>query len=399
MSLMPHRTSRLPRGPGEVAPGADAGEAAASLLAWYDRHRRDLPWRAPPGASADPYAVWVSEIMLQQTTAAAVTPYFRAFLVRWRNVADLAAADLDDVLHAWQGLGYYARARNLHACARAVVAEHAGRFPDEETALRRLPGIGAYTAAAIAAIAFDRPATPVDANVLRVVARLHAVETPLPAARSELAALAAALTPRSRPGDFAQAMMDLGATLCAPRRPRCAECPWREGCRAHALGAPERYPLRAEKGEKPVRRGVVFWATRPDGSVLLQRRPKEGLLGGLMEFPSTPWRAEPWREDDALAQAPVAAGWTAVPGVVRHTFTHFHLELHVVTGRCAADAGPRGATWCRPEEFAALALPTLMKKVARLVHDAESAPMLPIGQGGKIDRDALTPTRRRRPTR
>jgi A/G-specific adenine glycosylase len=353
----------------------DASAAARELVAWYDRERRDLPWRSPPGKRADPYRVWISEIMLQQTTVAAVTPYFEAFLARWPRLEDLASADLDEVLHVWQGLGYYARARNLHACARRIAARHAGRFPEDESSLRLLPGIGGYTAAAIAAIAFGRPATPVDGNVLRVVARLYAIERALAAARREIQAFARMLTPERRTGDFAQAMMDLGATLCTPRRPRCPECPWRERCAAFKAGDPERYPRRMVKAEKPTRLGIVFWAERADGAVLVRRRPSRGLLGGMMEFPSTPWRAAAWTMDEARSLAPVAAQWSALPGVVRHTFTHFQLELTVLAGKVPGDEAIVGS-WCAPADFRSLALPTLMKKVARLAISAGAPPPL-----------------------
>ena len=279
--------------------------------------------------------------MLQQTTVATVAPRFATFVARWPSIHDLAAAELDDVLHAWQGLGYYARARNLHACARMVAARHAGRFPEDEASLRLLPGIGAYTAAAIAAIAFDRPATPVDGNVLRVVARLHAVEGSLPESRPEIEAIARMLTPERRAGDFAQAMMDLGAMLCTPRRPRCPECPWQQDCAAFKSGNPEEYPRRMAKAEKPARRGVVFWAERADGAVLVRRRPSNGLLGGMMEFPSTPWRAVAWPIEEARSAAPVIAYWSALSGVVRHSFTHFRLELTVLAGKVSTEADRR----------------------------------------------------------
>ncbi|HYU11045.1 MAG TPA: A/G-specific adenine glycosylase, partial [Stellaceae bacterium] len=260
----------------------------AALLAWYDRHRRDLPWRSPAGTRADPYRVWLSEIMLQQTTVVTVAPYFDRFVARWPDIRALAAASLDEVLHEWQGLGYYARARNLHACARAVVARHGGYFPENPAQLRALPGIGDYTAAAIAAIAFDHGSAAVDGNVERVVARLFAVVEPLPAAKPRLKALATALVPARRAGDFAQAMMDLGATLCTPRRPRCVLCPWREACAARAAGIADNLPARLDKPERPWRYGVVFWLSRGDGAVLLRRRPEKGLLGGMIELPSTP---------------------------------------------------------------------------------------------------------------
>jgi A/G-specific adenine glycosylase len=335
---------------------------AAALLAWYDRHRRVLPWRARPGERPDPYAVWLSEVMLQQTTVPAVIGYFARFLERWPDVRALAAAPLDDVLHAWQGLGYYARARNLHACARAVVARHGGVFPADQATLRQLPGIGDYTAAAIAAIAFDRPATPVDGNVERVMARIHAVETPLPDAKPELRALAAALTPASRAGDYAQAVMDLGATLCVPRKPKCVLCPWREACRAHAMGIAADLPRRRAAAAKPVRRGVAFWAVRADGAVLLRRRPEKGLLGGMMEVPSTPWREAEWSTAEAKEAAPLRARWRMLPDRVRHTFTHFALELTVLTGTVGADADAEGV-WVPPDKLPDYALPSLMKKI------------------------------------
>src|SRR5579864_5767704 len=300
---------------------------AAALLAWYDRHRRDLPWRAPPGRRPDPYRVWLSEIMLQQTSVATVGPYFGRFMARWPEVSALAAASLDEVLHLWQGLGYYARARNLHACARVVAERHGGQFPRTSAELRGLPGIGDYTAAAIAAIAFDEPAAAVDGNVERVMARLFAVADPLPAAKPRLRSLAAALVPRRRAGDFAQALMDLGAVICTSRRPRCVLCPWRQDCAAAASGIAESLPARAEKPERPLRYGILFWLARGDGAVLLRRRPERGLLGGMIELPSTEWRAAPWGAAEAIAAAPVTAAWTALPGAVRHGFTHFRLEL------------------------------------------------------------------------
>ncbi len=333
-------------------------QAARELLAWYDRRRRDLPWRAPPGARADPYAVWLSETMLQQTTVAAVKGYFSRFLAAWPTVEALAAADPDAAMRAWAGLGYYARARNLLACARIVAAEHGGRFPADEDALRALPGIGPYTAAAISAIAFDRPATVVDANVERVMARLHAVETPLPAARAELRAHAAALTPRARPGDYAQAAMDLGATVCAPRRPNCAACPWRARCRGRALGVAAGLPRRAPRRERPLRRGTAFWIARGDGAVLFARRPPSGLLGGTLGLPTTEWTEAP----PPRAEPPVAVRELRdLPGAVTHGFTHFRLELRVRAGR-ARDPAP-GGLWLAPDAVETDGLPTLMRKV------------------------------------
>ncbi|MFD1333830.1 A/G-specific adenine glycosylase, partial [Methylopila musalis] len=259
------------------------------LLAWYDRHRRTLPWRAGPGARTEPYRVWLSEIMLQQTTVKAAGPYFLRFLERFPDVASLARAPLDDVLKLWAGLGYYSRARNLHACAIAVMERHGGRFPETEAELLALPGVGPYTAAAIAAIAFDRPAVVVDGNVERVMARLFAVEEAMPAAKPKLRALAAGVAPVRRPGDYAQATMDLGATLCTPKKPACALCPWDDPCRARAAGAPETYPRKSAKAARPQRFGVAFWVERADGAVLVRARPPKGLLGGMTEIPTGAW--------------------------------------------------------------------------------------------------------------
>jgi A/G-specific adenine glycosylase len=342
---------------------ATLGALRRRLLSWYDRNRRDLPWRSAPGETPDPYRVWVSEIMLQQTTVATVRPYFADFMARWPNVEDLAAADLDAVLHAWQGLGYYARARNMHACARVVTETLNGRFPGNEEDLRRLPGVGAYTAAAIAAIAFGRNAAPVDGNVVRVLARLHGVEDPLPGARDRIEHLAGELMPERRPGDFAQALMDLGATVCTPRGARCAACPWKGTCVAFAAGRPEAYPTRTPKKERPTRRGVVFWAERHDGTVLLRRRPARGLLGGMMEFPSTEWRQRAWTDSEAVAVAPVQARWRRLSEEVLHTFTHFHLELVVLVGHTRNAALAEGI-WCPPSQLSDHALPSVMKKVA-----------------------------------
>jgi len=337
-------------------------EIAPLLLAWYDRHRRDLPWRSAPGLPADPYRVWLSEVMLQQTTVATVGPYFARFLARWPTVGALAAAPLDDVLAEWAGLGYYARARNLHACARAVAERHGGVFPDTEESLRDLPGIGAYTAAAVAAIAFDRKATVVDGNVERVVARLFAVEDPMPGSKPKLKELAATLTPDRRPGDFAQAMMDLGATVCVPRNPRCLACPIRPHCQAAALGIAEDLPAKSPKKARPTRHGLAFVLARPDGAALIRRRPPEGLLGGMGEFPSTPWReGAGWTLDEALAHAPVSGDWALLDAQVEHVFTHFRLLLQVAVAE--TDAPPPGI-WARPAELDDHALPTVMRKVA-----------------------------------
>jgi len=337
------------------------------LLAWYDRDRRTMPWRVPPGGAADPYRVWLSEIMLQQTGVATVIPYFNDFLARWPDIAALAVATTDEVLHAWQGLGYYARARNLLRCATIIAGDLGGRFPDNEKDLRALPGIGPYTAAAIAAIAFGRRSAPVDGNVLRVLARFFAVDEPLPAAARRITRLAANLVPRARPGDFAQALMDLGATMCVPVRPACGDCPWEGDCVARRTGRTGELPLKSPAKAKSTRRGVVFWLRRADGAVLIRRRPEKGLLGGMMEFPGTEWRHDAWPLNEARRHAPVAGSWRLLPGIVRHTFTHFHLELTVLAARVnsAGDNDDNGGVWCAPERLSEHALPTVMKKVTR----------------------------------
>jgi A/G-specific adenine glycosylase len=355
---------------------------AADLLAWYDRHRRALPWRAPPGKPADPYRVWLSEIMLQQTTVKAVAPYYARFLQRWPHLQALAAAPLDDILRAWAGLGYYTRARNLHSCARAVVEGHGGQFPASEAALRELPGVGAYTAAAIAAIAFDQAATPIDGNVERVTARLFAVTTALPAAKPEIARLTCALTPRYRAGDFAQAMMDLGATICTPKRPACALCPWNKNCAAHSAGQAERFPIRLPQRDGLLRRGAAFVARRADDFVLLRTRPSQGLLGGMAEVPTTPWSAD-FDESKALEAAPCFVSarkpivWRKVGGVVRHVFTHFPLELAVYRAEVPrAVAVPDGMRWIAISKLGDEALPSVMRKVVALGLDARSGRLL-----------------------
>ena len=336
-------------------------DAIAALRSWYVANARDLPWRVQPaaraaGARPDPYRVWLSEIMLQQTTVAAVIPYFADFTSRWPDVRALAAARDADVMAAWAGLGYYARARNLLKCARVVGGDLEGRFPDTEEALRALPGIGPYTSAAIAAIAFDRPAVVVDGNVERVISRLHAVDTPLPKAKAELRDHAAALTSRQRPGDHAQAMMDLGATICTPRNPDCGICPLAQVCAARAAGTQARYPVKAPRTAKPIRQGIAWLAIRPDGAILLETRPESGLLGGMLGLPSTDWTEDPPRGDP-----PLTANWRSV-GEVRHTFTHFHLRLEVRRATTTADA-PNGANFLAVPDTA---LPTLMRKAVRL---------------------------------
>jgi A/G-specific adenine glycosylase len=344
-------------------------DTVAALLDWYDRERRDLPWRAKKRQKADPYAVWLSEIMLQQTTVKAVIPYFLRFLQRWPSVTALAAAPLDDVLAAWAGLGYYSRARNLHTCAVAVARDHGGRFPDTEEGLRALPGIGPYTAAAIAAIAFGVPATPVDGNIERVVARLFSVRKPLPAAKGEIKRLAATLTPHRRAGDFAQAMMDLGAAICTPRKPSCLMCPLQTDCAAHAAGIEAQLPLKLAKAQRPVRYGTAFLVLREDGDVLLRRRPDAGLLGGMLEVPSTDWLDDWLAPDMASRAAPVHGDWWPVPGVVSHTFTHFRLDMMVLRAIVPPEAtltfwaDADRCRWVKRRDLASAALPSVMRKV------------------------------------
>jgi A/G-specific adenine glycosylase len=342
---------------------ADRPEALrASLLAWYDANARALPWRVSPadhavGVRADPYRVWLSEVMLQQTTVPHATPYFLKFTSRWPTVAHLADAADADVMAAWAGLGYYARARNLLACARAVAQNHGGVFPDTEEGLRSLPGLGPYTAAAVGAIAFDRPTNVVDGNVERVMARLFAVETPLPDAKPELKRLAGALVRAERPGDWAQALMDLGATICRPKAPLCERCPIAAHCAALASGAPQTYPRKTEKAIRPHRHGVAFVLTRGD-EVALVRRPPTGLLGGMLALPTTDWRSERWDDAEAARAGPADVAWRGV-GEVEHGFTHFTLTLRLL--RAEGDAA--GVIWTPRRDLEAL--PSVFLKAAR----------------------------------
>ena len=329
----------------------DVPALRAALLDWYDAHGRALAWRAPPGSPPpDPYRVWLSEVMLQQTTTPHATPYFEVFTARWPTVTDLAGAADSDVMAAWAGLGYYARARNLLACARAVARDHGGGFPDTEAGLLALPGVGAYTAAAVAAIAFGRPANVVDGNVERVMARLFAVETPLPAARPELKRLAAVLLADDRPGDWPQALMDLGATVCRPKSPLCAACPLTEGCAGYASGNPERWPLKTRKADRPLRTGVAWVLLDDRGRVALVRRPDKGLLGGMLGLPTSDWAVE-----TTEAAPPVLADWREA-GAVDHVFTHFSLTLTVRTA-----SGTGDFLWTDPDE-ALRSLPTVFGK-------------------------------------
>ena len=343
------------------------GKPAALLLDWYDVNARDLPWRAKPGVRPDPYHVWLSEIMLQQTTVAAVKGYFEKFLSVWPSVQTLAAAPRDDVLKAWAGLGYYARARNLHDCAKIIADRHGGRFPESVAGLEALPGIGPYTAGAIAAIAFGKAHAAVDGNVERVISRLYALETPLPDSKPEIRVRTQALVPAGRAGDFAQALMDLGATLCTPKSPQCHICPWTEQCAARQAGIAETLPRRRPKQARPTRYGTAFWIERGDGAVLLRRRPDKGLLGGMMEVPSTPWmETAPGKPE---THAPVRARWRKLNGKVTHTFTHFHLELSVLKAVAVENIElPAGDyRWVSRDDLAGEALPTVMRKVIALV--------------------------------
>ena len=338
---------------------------AELLLQWYDRHRRVLPWRALPGEPADPYRVWLSEIMLQQTTVKAVGPYFLKFIDRWPDVTGMASASLDDVLRMWAGLGYYSRARNLYACAVAVTREHGGAFPDTEEGLRALPGIGPYTAAAIAAIAFGRQTMPVDGNIERVVSRLFAVEDELPKAKPEIQRLAATLLGPSRAGDSAQALMDLGATICTPKKPACVLCPFSDDCIARIRGDQETFPRKAPKKTGTLRRGAAFVVTRGD-ELLVRTRPEKGLLGGMTEVPGSDWLVA-HDETTARAQAPVLKNltrWRRKAGTVTHVFTHFPLELSVYVGKVPPRTkAPNGMRWVKIATLKDEALPNVMRKV------------------------------------
>ena len=331
---------------------------APPLLSWYDQFKRDLPWRAKDGTQPDPYRVWLSEVMLQQTTVAAVAPRFNRFIDRWPRVEVLAAAPDEEVMAEWAGLGYYARARNLLKCARTVAKEHGGRFPDTEELLRMLPGVGAYTAAAIAAIAFNQPSSPVDGNIERVASRLFRIETPLPAAKKEIKTAAAAMTPAERPGDFAQALMDLGATVCLPRHPRCTACPLVNLCEAKKSDLESVLPIKPVKQAKPTRIGQAYWVENSRGDVLLRRRKQNGLLGGMIEIPSFGWSSD----DAPKAVKELTDHWTEVRPI-NHVFTHFRLELKIFCGRTDKEA-IKNCFWAPVDRLTSVGLPSVMKKVA-----------------------------------
>jgi A/G-specific adenine glycosylase len=343
------------------------------LLDWYDQHRREMPWRSAPGHRPDPYHIWLSEIMLQQTTVATVKPYFEKFIKRWPSLRQFAASDLEDVLKMWAGLGYYARARNLHKCAGHLMAGLDGKFPQTQKQLLQLPGIGPYTAAALMAIAFDKRAVVVDGNVERVMARVFVVDEPLPRAKALLKEHAESLTPYKRPGDYAQAIMDLGATVCRPRKPLCSSCPWQSSCLAENRSVQEHYPQRIKKPPKPHRFGTAFWVQRDDGKILLRKRGPKGLLGAMMEIPSSPWidkTDKAFTENQPQAHAPLDTDWhRGNCPIVRHTFTHFHLEMEIWQARASISATLADAaraehcSWVDVNDLDNQALPTLMCKI------------------------------------
>jgi A/G-specific adenine glycosylase len=341
-------------------------QQSAKLLDWYDRHPRILPWRALPGIRPDPYHVWVSEIMLQQTTKAAVGPYYQKFIRRWPTVHALAKAPLDHVLQMWAGLGYYRRAHLLHDCAKVIVANYGGRFPDTEDELLRLPGCGPYTAAAVGAIAFNQRTNVVDGNVERVMARLFCIRTPLPRAKAEIRAAAATLVPAMRNGDYAQALMDLGSTLCTPRLPKCSVCPWNKNCQALAAGIEEQLPPKIKRAAKPVRHAVAFILFNAKGDILIRKRPPRGLLGGMMEIPSSEWLETPLPNMATIeGQAPLATRWTLLPGRVKHVFSHFDLDLSVATGTATKRISSGNHKWIAVGGVSQEALPTVMLKIVR----------------------------------
>ena len=367
-----HARSMPPRTPSKQKRKAGY---AARLLAWYDVHRRALPWRAAPGRAADPYRVWLSEIMLQQTTVQAVGAYYAKFLKAWPSVHDLADASQDDVLTAWAGLGYYARARNLHAAAKRVAHEFGGQFPNTAEGLRTLPGIGEYTSGAIAAIAFDRSEAAVDANAERVLARLFAIEEAMPKAKPRLRELCRTLVPDKRAGDFAQALMDLGSLLCTPKRPRCGACSWSTDCEARRRGIQDELPRKAAKLARPLKRGAAFVARDRAGAILLVKRPERGLLGGMMQPPLGPWNERFPSTKEALLQAPFPASWKKRGGIVRHGFTHFELELEVYVADLPKrpNYGDPSARWV--SDLSTVALPTLMKKIIEHAFESDSKPL------------------------
>ncbi|MDO6728120.1 A/G-specific adenine glycosylase [Cognatishimia sp. 1_MG-2023] len=346
---------------------------AFDLLEWYDVHARKMPWRIGPadraaGVMPDPYRIWMSEIMLQQTTVAAVKDYFLRFTKRWPTVSDLAAAEDADVMGAWAGLGYYARARNLLKCARYVVDECDGEFPGTYDELLKLPGVGPYTAGAVSAIAYDQASVVVDGNVERVMSRLFDIHTPLPTAKPELTERAAALTPSERPGDYAQAVMDLGATICTPKNPACGICPWRAPCKARLAGTAAELPKKTPKKPKPIRYGTAYIARRVDGAFLLETRPDKGLLGGMLGWPGSEWV----EDDPPHHDMPIKAEWKTLNTEARHTFTHFHLRLKVMTALVPMDRAPKVGEFKEVDDFRPSDLPTVMRKAFDLTKGSDA---------------------------
>ncbi len=340
------------------------------LLNWYDHQGRTLPWRhVSKTGFPDAYHVWLSEMMLQQTTVVTVIPYFQKFLARWPTLTDLANAELEDILAYWAGLGYYARARNLHKCAQKVKEDYNAILPDTAAELIKLPGIGPYSSAAIAAIAYGEAATIVDGNVERVISRLYHITTPLPDSKAEILKYAETLTPKQRAGDYAQAIMDLGATLCTPRKPECILCPWRDACQGRIATNPETLPAKRPRQQKPTRNAIAFWTIKTDGHVLIRRRPPTGLLGGMLEIPTTDWQENiTWELENARSFAPVAnLQWDLLPGHMRHTFTHFHLDVQVAIGHVKKFTPVSQGQWVDPVTLPDLGLPTLMRKIHKHV--------------------------------
>ncbi|MEE2694368.1 MAG: A/G-specific adenine glycosylase [Pseudomonadota bacterium] len=336
------------------------------ILEWYDVNRREFPWRARPGAHPNIYHVWLSEIMLQQTRAAAVVPYFTRFIDQWPTLGALARAPREKILHAWAGLGYYARARNLHASAQILMEQHNGKFPCSIRELKSLPGVGPYTASAISAIGFNMPTTVIDANVERILARLFTIDGRLPQARKLITQMALTIFPKERPGDFAQAMMDLGAQICTPKRPDCAQCPWSFDCKAYASGTPDRWPIKKPTLAKGNRFGIVFLVRHPNGAILLQKRPDHGLLGGMTEIISSKWLEQPISPHEIPSHAPISnAKWSPLKAKIQHTFSHFNLELEIYTTKSTDQ--PTGTFWCALEDLNSQPFPSLMRKVISLV--------------------------------
>ena len=339
---------------------------ARDLLRWYDKNRRIMPWRALAGGAPDPYRVWLSEVMLQQTTVGAVAPYFQKFVKQWPTIQSLAAASIDDVMRMWAGLGYYRRARSLHACAEYVVGKYSGVFPENEQELLDLPGFGPYTAAAVRSIAFDQRANVVDGNVERVVARIFAIKTPMPKAKAEIRAAAEKILPKSRYGDYAQALMDLGATICTPRNAKCDLCPWKKSCRARALSIVDDLPRRVKAKAKPVRRTIAFILINNRDEILLRKRPSRGLLGGMMEVPSSEWNEGDMPTLTAVkSAAPTAEKWVLLDGTVKHVFSHFELEIAVAVATCRKNTRPVKGVWVPVSKLSGEALPSVMRKIIR----------------------------------